>query len=163
MNKLPESPKFAMILGSGLGEIVKSMKKTISIPYRDIPNYPCSNISGHASKWIFGYYNNKPIICASGRCHYYEGFSIQEITLSVSVAYSLNVQSLFITNAAGCLLTETFLLTINFATATSISITACDSYTWGANSTAYTSRGTYTSTSTNAAGCVLNIGRESCR
>ena len=103
MKKLPESPVSAVILGSGLGELINIMEKTISISYKDIPNYPYSNISGHAGKWIFGYFNNKPIICASGRCHYYEGFSIQEITLSVSVAYSLNVQSLFITNAAGCL------------------------------------------------------------
>ena len=106
MNKLPEAPKFAIILGSGLGGIVNNMEKTISIQYRDIPKYPCSNILGHAGKWIFGYVNNKPIICASGRCHYYEGYSMQGITLPVSIAHSLGVHSLFISNAAGCLTKE---------------------------------------------------------
>ena len=103
MNKFPEPPGSAIILGSGLGKIVDSMKKTISIPYADILNYPHSTVSGHAGKWFFGYINNKPIICASGRFHYYEGFSIEEITLPVSVIHSLGCHSLIITNSAGCL------------------------------------------------------------
>ena len=55
MNKLPESPRSAVILGSGLGEFINSMKETISIPYADIPDYPHSTVSGHAGEWVFGY------------------------------------------------------------------------------------------------------------
>ena len=106
MNKLPESPQSAVILGSGLGEFVDNMKETIVIPYKDIPQYPHSTILGHAGEWIFGYINNKPILCSSGRFHYYEGFSMQEVTLPISVVHSLGCQSLIITNAAGCLKKE---------------------------------------------------------
>ena len=106
MNKLPESPQSAVILGSGLGKFVDSMKETIVIPYKDIPKYPHSTILGHAGEWVFGYINNKPILCSSGRFHYYEGFSIKEVTLPVSVVHSLGCQSLIITNAAGCLKKE---------------------------------------------------------
>ena len=106
MNKLPEPPKSAVILGSGLGKFVDKMKKTISIPYADIPEYPCSTISGHAGEWAFGYIYNKPVLCANGRFHYYEGFSIEEITLPISIIHSMGCQSLIITNAAGCLKKE---------------------------------------------------------
>ena len=106
MNKLPEPPHMAIILGSGLGKFVEGMKETIVIPYADITEYPCSNISGHASKWVFGYINNNPIIIANGRSHYYEGFTMEEITLPVSIAHSLGCQLLIITNAAGCLKKE---------------------------------------------------------
>ena len=106
MNKLPESPQSAVILGSGLGKFVDNMKETIVIPYKDIPQYPHSTILGHAGEWIFGYINNKPILCSSGRFHYYEGFSMQEVTLPISVIHSLGCQSLIITNAAGCLKKE---------------------------------------------------------
>ena len=106
MNKLPESPQSAVILGSGLGKFVDNMKETIVIPYKDIPQYPHSTILGHAGEWIFGYINNKPIICASGRFHYYEGYSIEEVTLPVLVVHSLGCQSLIISNVAGCLKKE---------------------------------------------------------
>ena len=102
-NKLPEPPQTAMILGSGLGKFVDSMEKTICIPYSDIPQYPRSTVPGHSGEWVFGYINNKPIICASGRFHYYEGFSMKQVTLPVSIVRSLGCESLIITNAAGCL------------------------------------------------------------
>ena len=106
MNKLPEPPQSAVILGSGLGGIIYSMKKTISIPYGDIPEHPCSTVSGHAGKWVFGYINNKPIICACGRFHCYEGYSIDEVTLPILVVHSLGCHSLIISNVAGCLKKE---------------------------------------------------------
>ena len=102
-NKLPEPPQTAMILGSGLGKFVDCMEKIVCISYSDILQYPNTTVSGHAGEWIFGYINNKPIICASGRFHYYEGFSMEEVTLPVSIVHSLGCESLIITNAAGCL------------------------------------------------------------
>ena len=80
--QLPEAPQTAVILGSGLGSFVNNMENKLTIPYANIPDYPCSTISGHAGEWVFGYVNNKPIICASGRFHYYEGFSLEKVTLS---------------------------------------------------------------------------------
>ena len=106
LNKLPEPPHSAIILGSGLGNFIDSMKETISIPYADIPDYPHSTVSGHAGEWVFGYIIEKPIICASGRFHFYEGFSMEEVTLPVSIAHLLGCRILFITNAAGCLKKE---------------------------------------------------------
>ena len=104
--QLPEAPQTAVILGSGLGKFVTKMENKVAISYADIPDYPCSTVSGHASEWVFGYVNNKPIICASGRFHYYEGFSFEKVTLPVSVINSLGCQLLIITNAAGCLKKE---------------------------------------------------------
>tara|TARA_B100000315_G_C14374118_1_gene494372 strand:- start:18 stop:758 length:741 start_codon:yes stop_codon:yes gene_type:complete len=106
MNKLPESPQLAVILGSGWGKFVDSMEETIVIPFKDIPKYPHSTILGHSGEWVFGYINNKPILCSSGRFHYYEDFSMKEVTLPISVIHSLGCQSLIITNAAGCLKKE---------------------------------------------------------
>ena len=103
IGKLPEKPLTAVILGSGLGKFVTSMEDRISISYTDIPNYPRSTISGHAGEWVFGYIKRKPIICASGRFHYYEGFSMEEIILPVSVIHALGCKQIIITNAAGCL------------------------------------------------------------
>ena len=103
IQKLPEFPQTALILGSGLGTFINSMEKTVCIPYSDIPQYPRSTVSGHSGEWVFGYINNKPLICASGRFHYYEGLSMEEVTLPVSIVHSLGCESLIITNAAGCL------------------------------------------------------------
>ena len=103
LNKLPEPPHSAVILGSGLGQFTAKLQKPIQIPYADIPYYPRSSVLGHAGEWVFGYIDEKPIICASGRFHYYEGFSMEEVTLPASVANSLGCRLLIITNAAGCL------------------------------------------------------------
>ena len=106
LNKLPEHPCSAVILGSGLGQFTANLRDPIQIKYADIPYYPCSSVLGHTGEWVFGYINEKPIICASGRFHYYEGFSMEEVTLPVSVANLLGCKLLIITNAAGCLKKE---------------------------------------------------------
>ena len=106
LNKLPEPPHSAVILGSGLGQLTTKLQDPVQIQYADIPHYPRSSVSGHMAEWVFGYIDEKPIICASGRFHYYEGFSMEEITLPVSVANLLGCRLLIITNAAGCLKKE---------------------------------------------------------
>ena len=106
LNKLPEHPRSAVILGSGLGQFTANLRDPIQIKYADIPHYPCSSVLGHTGEWVFGYIDEKPIICASGRFHYYEGFSMEEVTLPVSVANLLGCKLLIITNAAGCLKKE---------------------------------------------------------
>ena len=106
ISKLPELPQSAVILGSGLGKFIDSLDKPIVIPYSEIPDYPCSTVSGHKGEWVFGYIHNKPVICASGRFHYYEGFNLDEITLPISVIHNLGCKNVIITNAAGCLKKE---------------------------------------------------------
>ena len=106
ISKLPELPQSAVILGSGLGKFIDSLDKPIAIPYSEIPDYPCSTVSGHKGEWIFGYIHNKPVICANGRFHYYEGFNLDEITLPISVIHSLGCNNVIITNASGCLKKE---------------------------------------------------------
>ncbi|HIN19903.1 MAG TPA: purine-nucleoside phosphorylase, partial [Candidatus Marinimicrobia bacterium] len=103
LNKIPEPPQTSVILGSGLGNFVDSLEKPIFIPYSEILGHPCSTVPGHEGEWVFGYINNKPILCASGRFHLYEGFNLDKVTLLVSVIHSLGCKSLIITNAAGCL------------------------------------------------------------
>lgn len=103
MEKIPEAPLSGVILGSGLGNFVDSLDNSIFIPYSEIPDFPCSTVSGHKGEWVFGYIRNKPIICASGRFHLYEGFNLDEVTLPISVIHDLGCQNVFITNAAGCL------------------------------------------------------------
>jgi len=106
LNKLPETPHSAVILGSGMGQFTNKLQDPIQILYADIPHYPSSSVSGHAGEWVFGYIDEKPIICASGRFHYYEGFSIEEVTLPVTVVNLLDCQLMIITNASGCLKNE---------------------------------------------------------
>ena len=106
MEKIPEAPKSAVILGSGLGNFVGCLDNVISIPYTEIPEYPQSGVPGHAGEWVFGYINKKSILCASGRFHLYEGFNLDEVTLPISVIHSLDCQNVIITNAAGCLKKE---------------------------------------------------------
>ena len=100
---LPEQPKSAVILGSGLGNFVDFLENSITIPYADIPDYPLSTVAGHAGEWVFGYCRGKPIICAKGRFHYYEGLSMDKVALPINVSHQLGCKSVFITNAAGCL------------------------------------------------------------
>ena len=88
-NKIPEKPEIAVILGSGLGEFPSNLSNSIIIPYKEIPEHPISTVEGHAGEWIYGYLYDKPIICANGRLHYYEGFSMTEVVKIVSIAYEI--------------------------------------------------------------------------
>jgi len=103
LNKLPEPPQSAVIIGSGLGDIISLLEEPIYIKYRDIPQHPHNNLPGHRSEWVFGYFYGQPIICANGRFHYYEGYSLEEISITVDIPYKLGCKKLLISNSAGCL------------------------------------------------------------
>jgi purine-nucleoside phosphorylase len=91
-----------IILGTGLGNLfVKEISNAISIDYKDIPNFPTSTVEFHTGKLIFGYVGNKKVLAMQGRFHFYEGYSMQQITLPVRVMKMLGVQHLLISNAAG--------------------------------------------------------------
>lgn len=103
--KLTACPKakIAIILGSGLGTFVDSLKTKKEIPYSKIPHFPPSTVEGHAGKFIFSKIENIPVYLLQGRIHYYEGKTMQEVTFPVRVLKKLGVEILIITNAAGAL------------------------------------------------------------
>ena len=98
---MTSSPKIAIILGSGLGELASEITDAIEIPYEEIPNFPVSTVEGHSGKLIFGKLGGKDIMAMKGRFHYYEGYSMKEVTFPQRVMYELGIKTLFVSNAAG--------------------------------------------------------------
>ncbi|MCK9311341.1 MAG: purine-nucleoside phosphorylase, partial [Bacteroidales bacterium] len=99
--RMTSSPKTAIILGTGLGELVKEIKISLEIPYKDIPHFPVSTVEGHSGKLIFGKLGNKDIMAMQGRFHYYEGYDMKQVTFPVRVMKAIGIQTLFVSNAAG--------------------------------------------------------------
>lgn len=94
-------PEFGIILGSGLGGLVKEIEITHTLNYSDIPNFPLSTVKGHSGKLIFGILGGKRVMAMKGRFHYYEGYSMQEVTFPVRVMIALGIKRLFVSNASG--------------------------------------------------------------
>lgn len=94
-------PQFGIVLGTGLGGLVDEIEATISIPYGAIPHFPVSTVQSHAGQLIFGHLEGIPVVAMAGRFHYYEGYNMQEVTFPIRVLKMLNIQHLFISNAAG--------------------------------------------------------------
>lgn len=94
-------PTTAIILGTGLGKLADEIEITQSIPYSDIPNFPVSTVEGHSGKLILGKLGGKDIMAMQGRFHFYEGYSMKEVTFPVRVMYELGIRTLFVSNAAG--------------------------------------------------------------
>ena len=99
--KITETPETAIILGSGLGKIVDHMTVGCEIEYGSIPHFPVSTVEGHAGKLISGKLGDTPVLVMQGRFHYYEGYSMEEVTFPVRVMKFLGVSTLVISNAAG--------------------------------------------------------------
>lgn len=93
--------KIGIILGSGLGEVAEKASVKAVIEYRDIPGFPVSMVEGHKGELIYGEFGNKDVIIFNGRYHYYQGCSLQDVTMIVRVAGMLGVRTLIITNASG--------------------------------------------------------------
>jgi len=94
-------PKAGIILGSGLGPFADTLKNRVEIPTRDIPHYPQSTVEGHAGALIFGTHKDVPLLAVKGRTHFYEGYSIQEVTFVIRIMQMLKIPLLMVTNAAG--------------------------------------------------------------
>lgn len=94
-------PEFGLVLGSGLGELAEEITDAIAISYADIPNFPVSTVEGHEGRLVFGTLSNKKVIAMQGRFHYYEGYSLEEVTFPIRVMKQLGIHSLALTNAAG--------------------------------------------------------------
>ena len=99
--KMTTTPETAIILGTGLGSLVNEITDKYEIEYNDIPNFPLSTVEGHSGKLIFGKLGNKEIMAMQGRFHFYEGYSMKEVTFPVRVMRELGIKTLFVSNAAG--------------------------------------------------------------
>ena len=99
--KMKTSPETAIILGTGLGSLVNEITDKYEIEYKDIPNFPLSTVEGHSGKLIFGKLGSTEIMAMQGRFHFYEGYSMKEVTFPVRVMRELGIKTLFVSNAAG--------------------------------------------------------------
>ena len=99
--KISTHPETAIILGTGLGSLVHEITDKYEIDYKDIPHFPLSTVEGHSGKLIFGKLGDKDIMAMQGRFHYYEGYSMKEVTFPVRVMHALGIKTLFVSNAAG--------------------------------------------------------------
>jgi len=95
------SPKTAIILGTGLGQLVSEITDKYEFAYGDIPNFPVSTVEGHSGKLIFGNLGGTSIMAMQGRFHFYEGYSMKEVTFPIRVMYELGIKTLFVSNASG--------------------------------------------------------------
>jgi purine-nucleoside phosphorylase len=96
-----KDPDFGIVLGTGLGSIVNMIDIEISIAYKDIPNFPVSTVPGHSGTLIYGKLGNKKVVAMQGRFHYYEGYTMQQITFPVRVLKFLGIKYLLVSNAGG--------------------------------------------------------------
>ena len=100
-NRVGEIPNTAIILGTGLGELVHEIDHKKEIPYTEIPNFPVSTVEGHSGKLIIGTLGGKKVMAMQGRFHYYEGYNMKEVTFPIRVFQALGIEYLFVSNAAG--------------------------------------------------------------
>ena len=94
-------PEVGIILGTGLGGLVKEIKIEHSIPYSEVPNFPLSTVEGHQGRLILGELGEKKVAAMQGRFHFYEGYTMQQITFPVRVMKALGVKTLCVSNASG--------------------------------------------------------------
>ena len=101
LKEVGQAPDVAIILGTGLGDLVNHIEIKKEIAYEDIPHFPVSTVEGHSGKLIFGNLGGKYVMAMQGRFHYYEGYNMQQVTFPVRVMARLGVTKLFVSNAAG--------------------------------------------------------------
>lgn len=94
-------PEIAIILGSGLGDLVDYVTISHEIAYEDIPHFPVSTVSGHAGKLVYGTLNGVEVLLMQGRFHYYEGYDMKQVTYPIYVMKQLGIEKLIVTNASG--------------------------------------------------------------
>ncbi len=100
-SKTSIKPSVGIILGTGLGGLVKEIEVIDEISYQDIPHFPVSTVESHSGKLIFGKLGGKSVVAMQGRFHYYEGYSMQQVTFPVRVMKVLGISKLFVSNASG--------------------------------------------------------------
>lgn len=99
--KVQFTPEIGIILGTGLGGLVKEIDIEHTLPYNEIPNFPVSTVEGHSGKLIFGELGGRKVVAMQGRFHYYEGYDMKQVTFPVRVMKFLGIKTLFVSNASG--------------------------------------------------------------
>lgn len=94
-------PEIGLILGSGLGELANTIENPVKINYKSIPHFPVSTVEGHAGQLVVGDLEGKKVVAMQGRFHYYEGYSMEEVTFPVRVMKALGIETMVVTNACG--------------------------------------------------------------
>jgi len=100
-SKVNKNPKIAVILGSGLGDLANVVTEIENIEYESIPNFPVSTVKGHEGKLVFGKINGVEVLLMQGRFHYYEGYTMKEVTYPIYVMKQLGIEKIIVTNACG--------------------------------------------------------------
>ncbi|MGI9146043.1 MAG: purine-nucleoside phosphorylase [Chloroflexota bacterium] len=95
------SPRVALILGSGLGDLANEIDSPVVLPFADIPGFPVSTVAGHAGQLVVGQLQGTPVAAMRGRVHFYEGYGLSDVTFPVRVLRRLGAEVLIVTNAAG--------------------------------------------------------------
>lgn len=95
------TPEYGVILGSGLGSFTDDIQIEFTLPYGEIPNFPVSTVQGHKGALVFGTIGSKKVVAMQGRFHFYEGYSMKEVTFPVRVMKFLGVEKLIVSNASG--------------------------------------------------------------
>ena len=101
MKATARRPETAIILGTGLGRLADEIEEREEIAYKDIPHFPVSTVEGHSGKLIFGKLGGKEIMSMQGSFHFYEGYSMKEVTYPIRVMRELGIKTLFVSNASG--------------------------------------------------------------
>ncbi len=104
--KTQYKPETAIVLGSGLGQLGEKLEQVTVIPYEELPHWKSSTAPGHSGRLLFGLLGGKSVVCMQGRLHYYEGYTMEEVTYPVRVMARLGVKNLLLSNAAGGINTE---------------------------------------------------------
>ncbi len=94
-------PRLGLVLGSGLGGLADEIEDAVRVPYGDIPGWPVSTVHGHSGQLVLGTLEGQPVIAQQGRAHFYEGYTLEQVTFPIRVMRELGVEILVLTNAAG--------------------------------------------------------------
>ena len=101
LSRTSVKPSVGIVLGTGLGGLVKEIEVIDEISYADIPNFPVSTVESHSGKLIFGNLGGKAVVAMQGRFHYYEGYDFKQVTYPIRVMKLLGIEKLFVSNASG--------------------------------------------------------------
>lgn len=96
-----QQPEIGLVLGSGLGGLADTLENPVAIPYASIPGWPASTVHGHQGRLVIGTLGGQTVIAQQGRAHFYEGYTLDQVTFPIRVMHALGVHTLILTNAAG--------------------------------------------------------------
>ena len=99
--RMKVEPRIGVVLGSGLGAFADEFQEAVSIPYQEIPGFGRSTAEGHAGQLVIGKVEQVPLLAMKGRLHYYEGYSLEEVTFPIRAFKTLGLKTIILTNASG--------------------------------------------------------------